>query len=154
MRLILLWLLSVANDKGTRHSMSTGANHDFRMTVLMISAPIPLPQMRPSCNRLRKFTDVQPSLPYKVANSKSDHNCTLVRTADRNRGVFQLLSSLHRLRIFVSSASIAESLRSRCGSVRGAPVCNSQTSPIAAPQVLQGTDNICFVVSSLAFTAA
>jgi hypothetical protein len=53
---------------------------------------------------------------------------------------------------FVSTASAAESFRSRCGSVRGAPVCSSQTSPIAAPQVLQGTDNICLKVSSLVFT--
>ena len=62
------------------------------------------------------------------------------------------LTVYHRLRIFVSTASAAESFRSRCGSVRGAPVCSSQISPIAAPQVLQGTDNICFGVSSLVFT--
>jgi len=64
----------------------------------------------------------------------------------------------HRLFIvlpsFVSTASAAENFRSRCGSVREAPVCNSQTSPIAAAQVLQGTDNICFGVSSLVFTTA
>jgi hypothetical protein len=53
---------------------------------------------------------------------------------------------------FVSTASAAESLRSRCGSLRGAPVCNSQAFPIAAPHVVQGTDNICFGVSSLVFT--
>jgi hypothetical protein len=30
-------------------------------------------------------------------------------------------------------------------------VCSSQTSPIAAPHVMQGTDNICFGVSSFDF---
>ena len=53
---------------------------------------------------------------------------------------------------FVSTASAAKSFRSRCGSVRGAPECSSQTSPTAAPQVVQGTDSICFGVSSLDFT--
>jgi hypothetical protein len=62
------------------------------------------------------------------------------------------LIDCHGLRDFVSAASVAESFRSRWGSVRGAPVCNSQASPIAAPQVIQGTDNICFGVSSLVFT--
>src|ERR1700756_4829197 len=57
-----------------------------------------------------------------------------------------------RLLGFVSTASDAESFRSRCGSVRRAPVCSSHASPIAAPQVEQGTDNICFSVSSLVFT--
>jgi len=37
--------------------------------------------------------------------------------------------------------------------VRGAPECSSQTSPVAAPQVGQGTDNVWLGVSSLAFTA-
>ena len=32
-------------------------------------------------------------------------------------------------------------------------MCSSQTSPIAAPHVVQGTDNICFEVSSLVFTS-
>ena len=58
----------------------------------------------------------------------------------------------YRSPIAFSTASAAESLRSLCGSLRGAPVCNSQASPMAAPQVLQGTDNICFGVSSLVFT--
>jgi hypothetical protein len=53
---------------------------------------------------------------------------------------------------FISTASAAESFRSRCGSVRGAPVCSSHTSPTAAPHVVQGTDSICLGVSSLAFT--
>jgi hypothetical protein len=53
---------------------------------------------------------------------------------------------------FSSTASAAESLRSRCGSVRGVPVCSSQTSPIAARHVVQGTDKICSAVSSLVFT--
>jgi hypothetical protein len=53
---------------------------------------------------------------------------------------------------FVSTASAAESLRSRWGWLRGAPECSSQAFPIAAPQVVQGTDNICSGVSSLVFT--
>jgi len=53
----------------------------------------------------------------------------------------------------VSTASAAASFRSRCGSVRGAPVCSSQASSLVAPQVGQGTDNICFRVRSLVFTA-
>ena len=59
---------------------------------------------------------------------------------------------LYRLPAFVSRASAAESFRSRCGSVRNAPVCSSQASLIAAPQVGQGTDCICFSVSSFVFT--
>jgi hypothetical protein len=58
----------------------------------------------------------------------------------------------YRLWDFVSTASTAESFRSRCGSLRRAPVCSSQASPVAAPQVGQGTDKICFGVSSLVFT--
>jgi hypothetical protein len=54
--------------------------------------------------------------------------------------------------VFASTASAAASFRSLCGSVRGAPVCSSQTSPMAAPQVAQSTDSICFGVSSLLFT--
>jgi hypothetical protein len=38
--------------------------------------------------------------------------------------------------------------------VRGAPVFNSHGSFAAAPQVGQGTENICFTVSSLDFTTA
>jgi hypothetical protein len=64
----------------------------------------------------------------------------------RERGAFCHLPS------FASTDSAAESFRSRCGSVRGAPVCSSQASPIAAPQVVQRTDIICFGVSSLDFT--
>jgi len=52
-----------------------------------------------------------------------------------------------------STASAAESFRSRCGSVRRAPVCSSQASWLVAPQVGQGTDNICLRVRSLVFTA-
>lgn len=58
----------------------------------------------------------------------------------------------YRLPIVFSTVSAAASFRSRWGSVRGAPVCNSQTSPMAAPQVPQGTDSICFGVSSFDFT--
>ena len=50
--------------------------------------------------------------------------------------------------LFVSRASTAESLRSMCGSVRGAPECNKQRSPTAAPHVVQGTANSCFAVRS------
>jgi hypothetical protein len=56
------------------------------------------------------------------------------------------------LRVFASTASAADSFRSRWGSVRSAPVCSSHASPVAAPQVVQGTDNICFGVSSFVFT--
>lgn len=56
------------------------------------------------------------------------------------------------VRPFFSEASAAESFRSRWGSVRGAPLFNSHTSPIAAPHVLQGTANTCFAVRSLVFT--
>ncbi len=60
--------------------------------------------------------------------------------------------AVYHLRGLASTTSAAESFLSRCGSVRGAPVGSSQTSPIAAPQVLQRTDNISFGVSSLLFT--
>jgi hypothetical protein len=70
----------------------------------------------------------------------------------RLRREFYDLTGGYRLRVFFSWASAAESFRSRCGSVRGAPECSSQASPIIAPQVLQGTDNISFGVSSLLFT--
>ena len=70
-------------------------------------------------------------------------------TATAGRGLIRL-----RLLSFISTASAAESLRSRCGSVRGAPELSSQTSPVAAPQVGQRTDNICFGVSSLVFMTA
>ena len=59
----------------------------------------------------------------------------------------------YRLPGLVSTASAAESFRSRCGSVRGAPVRSSQASFSVAPQVGQGTDNICLRVRSLVFTA-
>src|SRR6266481_3561581 len=45
---------------------------------------------------------------------------------------------------FASTASAAQSLRSLCASVRGAPVFSSQGSVIAAPHVGQATENICF----------
>lgn len=80
------------------------------------------------------------------------------RGRNKSRGSTQILDTtgqLHeryRLPISFSTASAAKSFRSRCGSVRGPPECSSQASPIAAPQVSQGTDNICFGVSSLVFT--
>jgi hypothetical protein len=55
---------------------------------------------------------------------------------------------------FISTTSAAESFRSRWGSVREVPVFSSHTSPMAAPQVVQGTANICFAVRSLVFTMA
>ena len=58
------------------------------------------------------------------------------------------------LRDLASTASAAESFRSRWGSVRGAPVWSSQASPTAAPHVIHGTEDICFGVSSLVFTTA
>src|SRR5258706_16236230 len=60
----------------------------------------------------------------------------------------------YRLPAWASTASAAESLRSRWGSLRWAPVFSSHGSSIAAPQVGQGTENICFKVSSLAFTTS
>jgi hypothetical protein len=51
----------------------------------------------------------------------------------------------------LSIDSTAESLRSTCGSDRGVPDCSRQRFPGAAPHVGQGTDNNCFVVSSLFF---
>ena len=59
----------------------------------------------------------------------------------------------YRLPSLISTASAAESFRSRCGSVRKAPVCSSQASSGAAPQVGQATESICFRVRSLVFTA-
>jgi hypothetical protein len=56
-----------------------------------------------------------------------------------------------RLLRFASKASAAESFLSRCGSRRRAPECNSHGSPVAAPQVVQRTEFICFTVSSLVF---
>jgi len=48
-------------------------------------------------------------------------------------------------------ASMAANFRSKCGSLRGAPECNSQPSPAAAPHVGQGTEDTCSGVSSLFF---
>ena len=53
---------------------------------------------------------------------------------------------------FFCIASAADSFLSRWGSNRGAPVCSSQASPMAAPQVVQSTDSVSFSVSSLVFT--
>jgi hypothetical protein len=61
--------------------------------------------------------------------------------------------STYRFLRFASTASAAESFRSRCASLRGTPLCSSQTSFVAAPQVGQGTESVCFMVSSLLFTA-
>src|SRR6267154_493544 len=51
--------------------------------------------------------------------------------------------------LFASIASTAESFRSTCGSVRGAPECSKQGSPGATPHVGQGTENHSFAVRSL-----
>src|SRR5258707_933497 len=53
---------------------------------------------------------------------------------------------------FASTASAAQSLRSLCASVRGAPVFSSQGSVAAAPQVGHGTEIVCLRVRSLLFT--
>jgi hypothetical protein len=77
------------------------------------------------------------------------HNSELSKPRTRKSAAG--LTGCYRLPGFSSTASAAESFRSRCGSVRGAPVCSSQGSLAAAPQVVQGTANICFGVSSLVF---
>src|ERR1700730_11348090 len=51
--------------------------------------------------------------------------------------------------LFASIASTAESFRSTCASVRGAPECSKQGSPGATPHVGQGTEYISFAVRSL-----
>src|ERR1700746_347519 len=48
-------------------------------------------------------------------------------------------------------ASAAENFRSTCGPERGPPECSTQHSPAAAPQVGQGTTDICSEVSSFLF---
>lgn len=68
------------------------------------------------------------------------------------RSVASCLASCDCFLVLASTGLAADSFRSRCGSVHGAPVCSSQTSRTAALQVSQGTDNICFGVSSLVFT--
>ena len=50
--------------------------------------------------------------------------------------------------LFSSMASAADSLRSKCGSKRGAPECSKQRSPGATPQVGQATEDNCLGVSS------
>jgi hypothetical protein len=62
---------------------------------------------------------------------------------------FSFLSEPNRGILFVSIASAAESFRSRCGSVRGAPECSKQRSPGATPHVGQETEDNCFVVRSV-----
>ena len=83
-----------------------------------------------------------------TATRKRCHTLTIAGKRAPRLGGSRFLS-----RSFASMASAAVSFRSRCGSVRGAPECSSQTSPIAAPQVGQGTDNVWLGVSSLTFTA-
>src|ERR1700724_1946472 len=48
-------------------------------------------------------------------------------------------------------ASAAQNFRSACGPERGPPECSTQHSPAAAPQVGQGTTDICSEVSSFLF---
>jgi len=48
-------------------------------------------------------------------------------------------------------ASKAANFRSTCACERGAPECSSQHFPVGAPHVGQGTEDICFSVSSLFF---
>jgi hypothetical protein len=47
-----------------------------------------------------------------------------------------------------STASIAHSLRSMCGSVRSPPACSKQRFPAATPHVGQGTASKCLGVMS------
>jgi hypothetical protein len=61
------------------------------------------------------------------------------------------LTGRYRWPGFISTASAAKSFRSRCGSWRRAPVDSSQASSVAAPQVGQGTDTICFQSEFLSF---
>src|ERR1035437_5405996 len=91
----------------------------------------------------------QPSLRGRGSGNTKLSTCRDVLLAQRSAAS---PTGCYRLLEFAATASAAESFRSRCGSVRGAPVCSSQTSSVAAPQVGQGTDNICFGVSSLVFT--
>src|ERR1700733_13650525 len=58
--------------------------------------------------------------------------------------------SVYRI-VRLSSASDAENFRSTCGPERGPPECSTQASPAAAPQVGQGTTEICSEVSSFFF---
>ena len=51
----------------------------------------------------------------------------------------QNLFRLARRILFVSTASIAMSFRSMCGSLRRPPECSKQRIPAATPQVGQGT---------------
>lgn len=51
--------------------------------------------------------------------------------------------------LLLSTASIAESRRSTCGSARNAPECSTQRSPVAAPHRGQGTDDSCSGVMSI-----
>jgi hypothetical protein len=53
--------------------------------------------------------------------------------------------------LFVSSASTADSFRSRCACVRGAPEWSKQRSPEETPHVGQGTESNCSGVRSLFF---
>lgn len=88
---------------------------------------------------------------FEVAKALTTRNCHARFDADAQTTPDSLVGYCS-LASF-STASAAESFRSRCGSVRRVPVCSSQASPIAAPQVVQGTDNICFGVSSFVFTS-
>ena len=96
--------------------------------------------------RLRQLSPNRPdplALPQRLNASLCQEQATA------GNGVLRL-----RPLSFISTASAAESFRSRCGSVRGAPELSSQTSPVAAPQVGQRRDTICFEVSSLVFMTA
>src|SRR5882672_394371 len=64
----------------------------------------------------------------------------------------KILPDLGLSRRAISTASAAENLRSRCGSVCRVPVGSSQRCSVA-PQVGGGTDSIRFFVSSLIFIA-
>jgi hypothetical protein len=77
------------------------------------------------------------AIPLRQDRSTGQHKETLVTSCAVG------FSGCHRLPGFVPAASVAESFRSRCGSVRRAPVCSSQASSVAAPQRGQGLPGDC-----------
>src|ERR1700730_14257515 len=73
-----------------------------------------------------------------------------VTAPPKPEGIHPAVAACRSMR-FVSKASAAESFLSRCGIKRRAPDCSSHASPLAAPQVVQRAEFICFTVSSLVF---
>lgn len=95
-----------------------------------------------SCHEAKCFFTVPLKNVRKVRLRRVDeHHCLLI--------IFHV-SLLYRIVRF-STASAAENFRSTCGPERGPPECSTQASPAAAPQVGQGTTDICSEVSSFFF---